>query len=192
MLPHIPETRSGKTAAVIGRRPRRHDGRLVSQPPGPPGNGFECGASREASSSKSPPPSFRRRSSAAGSAHGEEGVSFRCGAAVRAEELEKDFDTALSCTGPESKKESLVVLCHLPGQGAGRPGGQGTDGLYQHRAVKNASETFLNIRRHISAGENLPGASWAAILIYLHFYFVRSCVIMGPVRKEEAVYVKNL
>lgn len=111
MLPHIPETRSGKTAAVIGGGPAGMTAAWYLNRRGHRVTVFDAGSEPGGQLLKIPaaqlsPEIVRRRVRLME----EEGVSFRCGAAVRAEELEKDFDTALSCTGPESKKESLVVL----------------------------------------------------------------------------------
>lgn len=46
----------------------------------------------------------------------EEGVTFRCGAAVEAEALAAEYDTVVMCTGPASKKENLVVLAIAEGK----------------------------------------------------------------------------
>lgn len=117
MLPHIPETRSGKTAAVIGGGPAGMAAAWYLNRRGHRVTVFDAGSEPGGQLLKIPaaqlPPEIVRRRVRLME---EEGVSFRCGAAVRAEELEKDFDTTLSCTGPESKKESLVVLAICRGK----------------------------------------------------------------------------
>ena len=46
----------------------------------------------------------------------EEGVVFKCGVTANAEELSAQYDTVVCCTGPKSKKESLVVLAIAQGK----------------------------------------------------------------------------
>ena len=46
----------------------------------------------------------------------EEGVVFKCGVNANAEELSAQYDTVVCCTGPKSKKESLVVLAIAQGK----------------------------------------------------------------------------
>ena len=41
---------------------------------------------------------------------------FKCGVTANREELAAQYDTVVSCTGPRSKKESLVVLAIAEGK----------------------------------------------------------------------------
>lgn len=117
MLPQPPQSRSGKTAAIIGGGPAgmaaawhlNRRGHLVTV--------FDKGAEPggqllQIPNNQLPPEIVRRRVRLME----EEGVVFNCGVTANPEELAKQYDTVVCCTGPRSKKESLVVLAIAEGK----------------------------------------------------------------------------
>lgn len=117
MLPQPPQSRSGKTAAVIGGGPAgmaaawhlNRRGHLVTV--------YDKGAEPGGQLLKIPnhqlPPEIVRRRVGLME---EEGVLFKTGVSAVEEDLAAEYDTVVSCTGPKSKKESLVVLAIAEGK----------------------------------------------------------------------------
>lgn len=117
MLPQPPETRSGKSAAVIGGGPagmaaawylnrRGHTVTVYDAGPEPGGQLLSIPGGRL------PAEIVRRRVCLME----EEGVVFRCGVTAEPEALAAEYDTVVLCTGPASKKENLVVLAIAEGK----------------------------------------------------------------------------
>lgn len=117
MLPQPPQSRSGKTAAIIGGGPagmaaawhlnrRGHLVTVYDQGTEPGGQLLQI------PNNQLPPEIVRRRVRLME----EEGVVFKCGVTANAEELSAQYDTVVCCTGPKSKKESLVVLAIAQGK----------------------------------------------------------------------------
>ena len=117
MLPQPPQARSGKTAAIIGGGPagmaaawhlnrRGHLVTVYDQGTEPGGQLLQI------PNNQLPPEIVRRRVRLME----EEGVVFKCGVTANREELAAQYDTVVSCTGPRSKKESLVVLAIAEGK----------------------------------------------------------------------------
>ncbi len=117
VLPHPPAVRSGKTAAVVGAGPagmaaacllnRRGHAVTVYDRAGEPG-----GQLLSIPGGKLPGWVIARRVSLLEA----EGVVFRTGREADAEGLRAEYDTVVVCAGPESKKDSLVVLAIAEGK----------------------------------------------------------------------------
>lgn len=117
VTPRPPKVRSGRTAAVVGAGPagmaaaellnRRGHSVTVFDRGGTPG-----GQLLNIPGDKLPHRVIARRVSLMEA----EGVVFKTGVEAESGKLASEFDTVVECTGPKSKKESLVVLAIASGK----------------------------------------------------------------------------
>lgn len=117
MLPKPPQTRSGKTAAIIGAGPAGLAAAWYLNRRGHQVSVFDAGTEPggqllQIPPSQLPPEIVRRRVRLME----DEGIVFNCGKSVDKEKLGESFDVVVSCTGPESKRDSLVVLAIARGK----------------------------------------------------------------------------